>query len=151
MECFEKPTDSKCRAFEVEGKKLWVCPYQLAGQSEVFKKMFFGEFGDTDKEVISLPGKTLEEFVPFLTLLTTNRFYGVKVPEETMEDSFLSVWRLAHEYGVVGLEKYSEDYITTNEKCPLSQSNVCDGIGHELKAVRFGLKVWELAVLLTCG
>ncbi len=128
MECFEKQSDSRCRAFEVEGKKLWVCPYELAAQSKVFKKMFFGEFGDAEKEVIPLPGKTLEEFVPFLTLLNTNHSYDVKNLEDlkesskAMKDSFLSVWKLAHEYGVVGLEEYAENYITTNGE-PAIQSH----------------------------
>ncbi len=154
MKRFEKQSEYKFRAFEVEGKRLWVSPGQLADQSKVFTRMFFGGgFGDSEKEVIPLPGKTLEEFVPFLTLLTVP-IYDLGNAEERMKDSFLSVWRLAHEYGVEGLEKYAENYITTSRKCPLSRAYVDPrfvGRRSEVEAARLGLDAWELAVQIKSG
>ncbi len=63
------------KALEVEGVKLWICPQSLALDSPVFHAMFYGDFADGKEEVVPLPEKTLEEFLPFLKCLTRQPGY----------------------------------------------------------------------------
>ncbi len=93
------------KALQVEGRDLWVPPAALACVSEVFKRMFYGEFAEKEMEIVPLPEK-YEEMLEFLRCLIANPI-AKKVTDENLKVNL----RLADEYQVNDLMDKCEKFL----------------------------------------
>ncbi len=94
------------KAFQVEGRELWVPPQTLACMSEVFKHMFYGEYAEKEKEIVPLPEKKYEEVVEFLRCLIPH-----PVAKRIDDDNVLLNLKLADEYQVKSLMIQCEKHL----------------------------------------
>ncbi len=94
------------KAFLVEDRELWIPLQVLACASDVFKNMFYGDYAETEKEIIPLPGKKYEQVLEFLRCLIAN-----PLAKEISDENLASNLKLADEYQVQSLTIKCETYL----------------------------------------
>ncbi len=105
-ESFNQKSPVYSKAFLVEDRELWFPPQVLACVSEVFKNMFYGEYAETEKEIVPLPGKKYEEVLEFLRCLVANPL-AKEISDENLEWTL----KLADEYHVQDLTCRCDEYM----------------------------------------
>ncbi|XP_046582190.1 BTB and MATH domain-containing protein 36-like isoform X2 [Haliotis rubra] len=98
---FDEPSIKTNVALVMEGRRLHVNRSVLATASDVFDKMFYGKFKETQKREVPLPGKRYADIVDMLLCIYPSELRPVT---EATVDKMLE---LADEYQMDGLKRSS--------------------------------------------
>ncbi|XP_046582189.1 BTB and MATH domain-containing protein 36-like isoform X1 [Haliotis rubra] len=104
---FDEPSIKTNVALVMEGRRLHVNRSVLATASDVFDKMFYGKFKETQKREVPLPGKRYADIVDMLLCIYPSELRPVT---EATVDKMLE---LADEYQMDGLKRRCEELLLT--------------------------------------
>ncbi|XP_046329019.2 BTB and MATH domain-containing protein 38-like isoform X2 [Haliotis rufescens] len=104
---FDEPSDKTDVALVVEGRRLHVNKGALSAASDVFHRMFKGDFKEKQESEVPLPGKTYDDIVDLLLCIYPSELRPVT---KVTVDRLLE---LADEYQIVGLKRRCEEFLLT--------------------------------------
>lgn len=104
--CFFSPNEERSFVLIVEGQKLFVSKETLAIYSPVFKKMFYGNFKESEENFVKLPEKKLPDVVELLECLLP---YPSK--SEITHENVNLMLQFADEYDICDLRNRCEKYL----------------------------------------
>ncbi|XP_071099082.1 BTB and MATH domain-containing protein 38-like [Haliotis cracherodii] len=104
---FDEPSDKTDVALVVEGRRLHVIKGALSAASDVFHRMFNGDFKEKQESEVPLPGKTYDDIVDLLLCIYPSELRPVT---QVTVDRLLE---LADEYQITVLKRKCEDFLLT--------------------------------------